>query len=80
MKEYDYENIFKNGASNMFAYALSRANSFVKEKGVTEEKQQITDKETKDTILCEYHDSPVRGHWGMNKNFWEKTKNMNGPT
>jgi hypothetical protein len=39
----------------------------VENKGVTEEKQQITDKETKATILNKYHDSPVGGHRGMNK-------------
>jgi hypothetical protein len=52
LEEYKYEIVFKKGASNTNADALSRASSLFADKGVTEEKrQQITDKETKETIL-----------------------------
>ena len=68
MEEYDYEIVFKKGATNTNADALSRVNSLVADKEFTEERrQQITDKETKATILYEYQDSPVGGHRGMNK-------------
>lgn len=64
-EEYDYEVVFKKGGSNTNADALSRVSILVADKGVTEEKrQQITDKETKATILCEYQDSLVGGHRG----------------
>lgn len=82
MEEYDYEIGFKKGASNTNADALSRVSSLVENKAVTEEKQQqITDKQTKATILNEYHDSPVGRHRGMNKICREIVeKNMNDPT
>jgi hypothetical protein len=68
LEEYDYKIVFKKGAFNTNADALSCVSSLVADKGVTEEKQQqITDKETEATILYEYHDSPVGGNRGMNK-------------
>lgn len=63
LEEYDYDTVFKMGATNTNADALSRVSSLVADKG---KRQQITDKETKATTLYEYHDSPVGGHRGMN--------------
>jgi hypothetical protein len=52
----------------------------VADKGVTEDKrQQITDEETKSTILYEYHNSSMGGHRGMNKTFREIRKKYEGP-
>ena len=66
MEEYDYEMLFKRGVFNTNADALSRVGRSVADKGVTEEKrQQITNDETKATILYEYHDSPMGGHRGI---------------
>ena len=81
LEEYDYDTVFKKGVSNTNADALSPVGSLLADKRMTEEKrQQITDEETRATILYEYHDSPMGGHRGMNKNFREIRKNMNGPT
>ena len=80
LKEYDYEIVFKKGVFNMNADALSRISSLVVDKGVTEEKwQQITDDETRATILYEYHNSPMGGHRGMNKTFREIRKKYEWP-
>jgi len=55
LEEYDYEIVFKKGASNTNADALSPVNSLTADKGVTEERrQQVTDEETKATIMYEY--------------------------
>jgi hypothetical protein len=63
LEEYDYEIVFKKGASNTNADALSRVNCLAAATEVTEGKRQLlTDGETKSTILYEYHDSPVGGH------------------
>ena len=68
LEEYDYEIVFKKGASNTNADALSRVSSLVADKGLPEENlQQIIEKEIKATILYEYQDSPVGGHRRMNK-------------
>ena len=80
LEEYDYEIVFKKGASNTSADALSPVSSLVADKGVIEYKrQQITDEETRATILYEYHDSPMGGHQGMNKTFREIRKKYEWP-
>ena len=80
LEEYDYEIVFKKGIFNMNADALTRVSSLVSDQGVTEEKlKQIADDETRTTILYEYHDSPMGGHWGMNKTFREIRKRYEWP-
>lgn len=80
IKEYDYEIVYKKGASNTNADALSRVNHSAEVTGVTEEKMQlVTDEETKSTILYEYHDSPVGGHRGMNRTLREIKKKYDWP-
>ena len=75
LEEYDYDIVYRKGALNTNADALSRINSLTAEKGAPENKhERVTDKETKTTILYEYHDSPVGGHRGMNKTFREIRK------
>lgn len=65
LEEYDYETVFKKDASNTKADALNCVSSLVADKGVNEEKrQQITDEETKATILYEYHESLAGEHGG----------------
>ena len=41
--------------------------------------QLVTDEETKNTILYEYHDSPVGGHRGMNRTVREIRKRYDWP-
>jgi hypothetical protein len=75
VEDYDYEVLFKRGIFNTNEDALSRVSRLVVDKGETEEKrQQITDDETRATILYEYNDSPMGGHRGMNKTFREIRK------
>jgi transposase InsO family protein len=75
LEEYDYEIVFKKGAANTNADALSRVMCLNTVTGVTEDKRQtVTDEETKATILYEYHDSPVGGHRGMNRTLREIKK------
>lgn len=72
--------MFKKGASNTNANALSRVSSLTADKGVTEERrQQVTDEKTKATIMYKYHDSPVGGHRGMNKTFREIRRKYEWP-
>jgi hypothetical protein len=62
LEEYDYDIVFKTGASSTNAEALSRINRLIADKLVPGEKrQQVTDEETKTTIMYEYHDSPEGG-------------------
>ena len=80
LKEYDYEIVFKKGVFNTNADALSRVSSLVADKGVTEEKrQQITDDESRATILYEYRDSLIGGHRRLNKAFREIRKKYEWP-
>ena len=66
LEEYDYEIIFKRGIANTNADALSRVCQLAVVMGETESKKQlVTDEETKNTILYEYHNSPGGGHRGM---------------
>jgi hypothetical protein len=60
LEEYDYDIVFKTRASNTNADALSRINRLIADKVAPGEKrQQVTDEETKTTIMYQYHDSPV---------------------
>jgi len=75
LEEYDYEIIFKRGIANTNADALSRVCQLAVVMGETESKKQlVTDEETKNTILYEYHDSPRGGHRGMNRTVREIRK------
>jgi hypothetical protein len=68
LEEYDYEIIYKRGAINTNADALSRLNTMVKEeKG--NDKEEIEDTQKREQILYEYHDAPLGGHRGMNKTY-----------
>ena len=72
--------VYKKGALNTNADALSRISSVTAEKGASGEKRErITDQETKATVLYEYHDSPVGGHRGMNRTFKEISKKYEWP-
>jgi hypothetical protein len=52
LEEYDYEIVFKRGAANTNADALSRISQLTEVREVTEsERQLVTDAETKNTIL-----------------------------
>jgi len=60
LKVYDYDVVYRKGALNTNADALSRINSLIAEKGAPKKKREcVTDEETKATVLYEYHDSPV---------------------
>jgi hypothetical protein len=79
LEEHDYEVVYKKGAVNTNADALSRINSLTEEERVLEKKRErVRDEETKAIILYEYHDSPV-GHRGMNKTFMEIRKRYEWP-
>jgi hypothetical protein len=73
--EYDYKIDFKKGVANTNADALSRISQLASVTGVTEQKRHLVmDEETKNTILYEYHNSPVGGHRGMNRTVREIRK------
>jgi hypothetical protein len=75
LEEYDYDVVYRKGALNTNADALSRVNSLTAEKGALEKKREcVIDEETKTAILYVYHDSPIGGHRGMNKTFREMRK------
>ena len=75
LEEYDYDVVYRKGALNINADALSRINSLTADKGASENRREhVTDERMKTTILYEYHDSPVGGHRGMNKTFREIRK------
>jgi hypothetical protein len=65
LEEYDYEIVYKRGALNTNADALSRINTLVKEEAQTP--VEITGEDKRRQILYEYHDAPLGGHRGMNK-------------
>jgi hypothetical protein len=80
LEEYDYDVVYRKGALNTNADALSRVNSLTSEKGAPEKKREcVIDEETKTAILYEYHYSPMGGHRGMNKTFWEIRKRYEWP-
>jgi hypothetical protein len=80
LEEYNYEIVFKKGAANTNADALSRVNCLGTVTGVSEEKREmVTDEETKITTLYEYHDSTVGGHRGMNRTLREIKKRHDWP-
>jgi hypothetical protein len=63
LEEYDYEVVYKKGALNTNADALSRIRILTEEGRLSEKKRErVTDEETKATVLYEYHDSPVEVH------------------
>jgi hypothetical protein len=62
--------MYRKGALNTNADALSRISSLTAEKGTTEKKRERITDETKATILYGYHNSPV-GHRGKDKTFRE---------
>jgi len=60
LEEYDYEIVFKRDVAKTNADAVSRISQLAEVTGVTKPKRQIvTDEETKNTIMYEYHDSTV---------------------
>jgi hypothetical protein len=80
LEEYDYEIVYKRGVANTNADALSRVSQLAVVTGETDAKRQlVTDEETKNTILYEYHDSPVGGHRGMNRTVREIRKRYSWP-
>jgi hypothetical protein len=66
LEEYDYEIIYKKGALNTNADALSRIHELSENE--TNRRKEI-DEESKKQILYEYHDAPLGGHRGMNKTY-----------
>jgi hypothetical protein len=64
-EEYDYEIVYKQGARNANANALSRISTFEKESCASGE----MDSNLKAYILHENHDSNLGGHRGMNKTY-----------
>lgn len=65
LEEYDYEIVYKRGALNTNADALSRINTLTRT-----EAKEVTEhigESQKKRILYEYHDAPIGGHRGMNK-------------
>jgi hypothetical protein len=80
LEEYDYEIVFKRGVANTNVDALSRIKCLATAKVATKrERQLVTDEETKNTIMYEYHDSPVGGHRGMNRTVREIGKSYDWP-
>jgi hypothetical protein len=71
LEEYEYEIVYKKGALNTNADALSRINVLAKEE------EEVTGRdlpenigeEKKKQILYEYHDAPLGGHRGMTKTY-----------
>jgi hypothetical protein len=58
--------VYRKGALNTNADALSQISSLTGEKGAPEKKRErVVDGETKATILYEYHGSPVGRHRGV---------------
>jgi hypothetical protein len=67
LEEYDYRIIYKKGALNTNADALSRINTLTKQEAENPE-PEIGESEKKQ-ILYEFHDAPLGGHRGMNKTY-----------
>ena len=67
LEEYDYQIVYKKGALNTNADALSRIHGL----SLENEPQLGTqiEEEKKKQILYEYHDAPLGGHRGMNKTY-----------
>jgi hypothetical protein len=66
MEEYDYEIVYKKGALNNNADALSRINRLVLEK--EEQTPEEIGEDLKRQLFYEYHDTPL-GHRGMNRTY-----------
>ena len=78
--EYDYEVVYRKGALNTNADALSRISILAAEMGAPAEKRErVSDDAVIATILYEYHDSPLGGNRGMNKTFREVSKQYEWP-
>jgi hypothetical protein len=77
LEEYDYEIIYKRGALNTNADALSRISGLALE----EEKLPGDDisPERKKQILYEYHNAPLGGHRGMNRTYQAVETNHSWP-
>jgi hypothetical protein len=67
LEKYDYEIVYKKGALNTNADALSRISALVKDKAETVDKN--LGEEERKRILYEFHDAPLGGHRGMNKTY-----------
>jgi hypothetical protein len=67
LEEYDYEIVYKKGALNTNADALSRIHELAL-KNENDLRADI-DEEKKKQILYEYHDAQLGGHRGMNKTY-----------
>jgi hypothetical protein len=65
LEEYNYEILYKKGALNTNADALSRINEMKVEKETPLVSELNEDQ--KKQILYEYHDAPLGGHRGMNR-------------
>jgi hypothetical protein len=77
LEEYDSEIVYKRGALNTNADALSRINTLVKEEAQTP--VEITGEDKRRQILYEYHDAPLGGHRGMNKTYKAIKAKFNWP-
>jgi hypothetical protein len=67
LEEYDYEIVYKKGALNTNADALSRIGVLVLEGEERPENDLSPDR--KRQIIYEYHDAPIGGHRGMNRTY-----------
>jgi hypothetical protein len=67
LEEYDYKVIYKPGARNTNADALSRIN--VAEVNTANETSSVPTEEEKLKILQEFHQQPTGGHLGINRTF-----------
>ena len=74
MEEYNYEVVYRKGALNANADALSTKVLTGEKEASGKEREWVADEETKATKLYEYHDSTAGGHRGMNKTFREISK------
>jgi hypothetical protein len=76
LEEYEYEIVYKNGALNTNADALSRINTLMKF-GTEVVDENIGD--DRKQILYEFHDKPLGGHRGMNKTYQAIRSNFHWP-
>jgi hypothetical protein len=81
LEEYDYEILYKKGALNTNADALSRTNTLAKEetKTIGEDLLENLGEDKKKQILYEYHDAPLGGHRGMSKTYKAIKAKFNWP-
>jgi hypothetical protein len=77
LEEYDYEVIYKKGALNTNADALSRISGLALEDEVCPEEEISPEK--KKQILYEFHDAPMAGHRGMNCTYKAVKSNYSWP-